>query len=251
MILYKYYPPERFDILRDRFVYFSHPNRFNDPFELEPHLESVNITPAKAEILAKSLQQSGLSFTKEEILANTETDAHRRKAIEELKQNLLILSLSEEPDNLLMWAHYAAAHTGFVVGFDTAIDSFVNRADGRSRHLSKVRYSTHRPSAESVFDVQEQEVRLTKSVEWMHEKEWRMFEAPFNADGDSVDPQNSSCWPFRFLPDVVVRVVLGARVSKATEEKIRGIVHTPEYGHVKLIRSVIDERQFRLNPQED
>ena len=29
-----------------------------------------------------------------------------------------VLSLSETPNNLLMWAHYAAGHTGFVLALD-------------------------------------------------------------------------------------------------------------------------------------
>jgi hypothetical protein len=246
LILYKYYPPERISVLLDRFVYFSHPSRFNDPFELEPHLEAVHITERHLEIVAKTFQVKGQEFNTDEILATLESERERREQIDALKEHLLILSLSEEPDSLLMWAHYGVAHTGFVIGFDMSKDTFALRADGLPRALAKVRYSTHRPSAASIYEVREDELRLTKSVEWMHEKEWRMFESPFNADAESSDA-TKMCWPFRFDPDVIERVILGARISDDTNLKVQEILAAPEYKHVKIFQCQIDRQQFRLN----
>lgn len=249
LILYKYYPPERKNFLKEQILCFSHPNRFNDPFELEPYFEAVTIGPRMAQIFAERFtKDDGSRYTPEELLSQFETDQARREAIDELKQNLLILSMSEECDSLLMWAYYAKAHTGFAVGFDMSKDSIALRADGRSRQLSKVRYSTHRPTFETKFHAatQEKEIRLTKSVEWMHEKEWRMFESPFNADGDCLDG-DEMCWPFRFEPEVVERVILGARINADVETSLRDALSMPEYAHTKLLRCEVHQQQFRLN----
>jgi hypothetical protein len=42
------------------------------------------------------------------------------------------------------------------------------------------------------------------------------------------------------------RVLLGARIAHETEQRIRKVLMQPEYQHVKLIRVLIDEREFRL-----
>jgi hypothetical protein len=40
-----------------------------------------------------------------------------------------ILSLTEKRDNLLMWAHCAAQHTGYFIGFDTTHEYWNNFGD--------------------------------------------------------------------------------------------------------------------------
>ena len=84
-----------------------------------------------------------------------------------------ILCLSEQiasPDNLTMWAHYARAHSGFAIQFDTKHEFFKNR------FIRRVDYSKERPvftreksSLETIQTV------LVKSEEWRPEAEWRMF----------------------------------------------------------------------------
>ncbi|MFQ2730618.1 hypothetical protein ACK3YQ_08160 [Aeromonas caviae] len=41
MLLYKYLPPERIDVLKNRSIRFSQPIAFNDPFEFKPVIEST------------------------------------------------------------------------------------------------------------------------------------------------------------------------------------------------------------------
>jgi hypothetical protein len=41
MILYKYLPPVRSDVLRHRTVRFTQPGDFNDPFEFRPRTQSA------------------------------------------------------------------------------------------------------------------------------------------------------------------------------------------------------------------
>jgi len=245
LILYKYYPPQRSHILRDRCVFFSHATRFNDPFELEPHVEAVT-TPDIALQVAQDYWRSDPKVNVAETVAFLQSERRKREEIDKLKQNLVILSLAEKPDSLLMWAHYASSHTGFVLGFNMSKESFMRRAGKRPRQLAKVRYSTHRPSVAMLSDLREEDMRLTKSVDWMHEQEWRVFESPLNADGEAVDPQ-ATCWPFHFEPEVIDSVVLGARIETHTEKEIRTALAGPGYEHVKLLRCSINPQQFRLD----
>lgn len=85
MILYKYYGHESGNAaLETRRLGFRVPLYFNDPFEASVIL--------------------GESFT-----------ANR---IQETLRSTAILSLTRNPLNSLMWAHYAAEHKGFVIGYE-------------------------------------------------------------------------------------------------------------------------------------
>ena len=93
-------------------------------------------------------------------------------------------------------------------------------------------------------EIREQDMLLTKSDHWKHEREWRMFENVFNSDENS--PIVPGVWGFRFQSKAVDRVLLGARIAHDTEQRIRKVLVQPEYHHVKLISVLIDEREFRL-----
>ena len=156
MVFYKYVSPERIDILQNRLIRFTQPNAMNDPFEAKPHFyklgskekfaknyaevirkypyrvwvdycrvlgndtgrfalaKKVENDPDYAEWLHKSLHKQD----REDLLHNL------RQRSNDLHNNFGILSLSETPDNLLMWAHYAAGHTGFVLVLDSSHDFF-------------------------------------------------------------------------------------------------------------------------------
>jgi len=103
-ILYKYYPPERMDFFETFTVRFTCPEDFNDLFD--------------------STWRGRTS----------DTDAFFRES--RFRKRLGILCLTEDPDNQLMWVHYAARHSGSVVGFDTGAEVF-SEGDGA---LQKVRY---------------------------------------------------------------------------------------------------------------
>ena len=170
-------------------------------------------------------------------------DEHLPLTIRRIKDNRFIFSLTETWDDLLMWAHYAVSHTGVVVGFDVTPGCFDPDSVYTGRQLSKVRYSTHRPSYLILADVDVDEVLLTKSIEWAHEKEWRMFDSPRNAHGPATLP---NCYPFRFQPNAVREVVVGARGSAGSCDCIAAVLRAEHYRHVELFRCVIDERQFRV-----
>ena len=104
MILYKYVSQTAgIKILENNSIGFSQPCYFNDPFEVEsayPSDEPDNIVDS----LFYRIRTRG------------------KKHI--WKQNTGILSLTRQPMNPLMWAHYGAGHTGMVIGIDPSITEF-------------------------------------------------------------------------------------------------------------------------------
>lgn len=62
------------------------------------------------------------SSLEEFVLNNLDKEAFKEETINSFIQilglHIGVLSLTEDPNNLLMWAHYAKSHTGFVLEFD-------------------------------------------------------------------------------------------------------------------------------------
>jgi len=243
VILYKYYPADRADVLERRIIYFSHPSAFNDPFELAPYFR-----PSIPERLHKILKED-LNYPPRELPKHYEDMTVRSKLerakLEDEHKHTLVFSMSEEADQFMKWAYYATGHSGFAIGFHSDHERLKNRLDGGSRRLQQVNYATLRPAVDRFDELREQEMLLTKSTHWMHEKEWRMFESPFNSDENhSVVP---GVWGFRLEPATVNEVVLGARIVVSTEQRILTALSTPAFKHVLVRRIVLDEEQFRLN----
>ena len=132
--LYKYFPPERINVLEEMEIRFTPPSDFNDTFD------SHYLVPRSQGPKGK--------------IARTQ-----------LRNRLGIFCLTEKPDNHLMWVHYARNHSGFVLGFD-ARAPFFNRDN---RCMDKVKYQ----KGPKVFSEADIDVCFYKGDEWDYEHEWR------------------------------------------------------------------------------
>lgn len=133
-VLYKYFPPERIDVLETMQFRFSSPSQFNDTFDTH-------------------------------YLVPTSQGPKARVARRWLRNQLGIFCLTEKPDNHLMWVHYARNHTGFVLGFNARAPFFQEN----DRVLRKVIYE----SGPRVFSEPDVNVCFYKSNAWTYEQEWR------------------------------------------------------------------------------
>jgi len=193
--LYKY---ERVNLqtienLTNRVIWFSRPERFNDPYDPPP--------PYPSELNDEELQIICDFFSKR-IAGKDESDARylqdgkvnnefrllTTKILTEVVAESLNVSdigiscFSSIHDEFLMWSHYADGHRGFCLEFDTTLEPF-NRA-------REVVYSETYPLINLANMIVEEhskgdpytikELLLTKSFQWSYEKEWRVFN-----DGDT------------------------------------------------------------------
>lgn len=196
--LYKYVAGERIDILLNGQIRFSQPSAWNDPFELQPFYEDHKPKNPFFELnrlgkLIKQIQESN-EIPKEEI---EEYEQERKRITKEdiysfIHKNIIGLSLTEDKDNLLMWAHYAANHSGFVIEFDTSHNFFHND----NKHLFKVTCDESRPQVKTsefaslitdLVGLIKEDKKIPKkyfnkiskvfrkSNDWEYEKEWRLI----------------------------------------------------------------------------
>src|SRR3989442_9692608 len=187
-VLYKYLPPERIDILENMELRFSSPSEFNDTFDTDYQIPKSQGSKGKAARLL-------------------------------LKNRLGILALTEQPDNHLMWVHYARNHTGFVLGFNARDDFF--RENGRI--LRKVIYR-NRPK---VFTEADSSVCFYKSDEWEHEQEWRCVREFQRSDPRAV----------QIDPRLVTHIVFGSRMEPWQIARIMQYATAYEMTHTKFLLS--------------
>jgi hypothetical protein len=147
-----------------------------------------------------------------------------------------------------MWAHYANRHQGFLIDFDEHHQWFHQGYEGfvELGHLRKVRYSKRRPYA-SMDELDEVDLLLTKSVQWRYEREMRLV-MPLNRCAQRLTGAPFDICLFTLPPACVAGITLGCRASKATEDRLRGILSSGgRYSHVILRRAEVDRSTFRLN----
>jgi hypothetical protein len=170
--LFKYLHPDRTAVLRDATIRFTSPKVLNDPFELKPHISAFS-GPEYVSSPVDDLLRERYTKLPEQVrmivslkiylnLAEAKMPAVKlegkrrldilvpgiRNALNQTLEDMLgTLCLAESPTSLLMWAHYADSHQGFVVEFDPKFPFFNQRLSPNDdlRHLRKVIYKDTRP----------------------------------------------------------------------------------------------------------
>ena len=235
--LFRYFPREASNIFAKRELWFSSPADFNDPFEALPRNEDVlqQLVEQKLhEVWALSDPHESFGTfkqknePKEELLMAMcqETQADVQKQV---SKRFHIACFSEEGTNLLMWAHYASSHRGFVVEFDVRHDLF------SSGDLYKVRYSADRPSIPKLGQLLEP--FLCKSLDWEYEAEYRLIrEVKTLTPGGRLGPNRKDGTYDYFAPlpiESVKSVFLGVRMPPADREEILTSLQASDACHIR------------------
>jgi hypothetical protein len=279
--LYKYFAPERYSFFTDLRVRYSQLGAFNDPFEGRPEITSLSnkedILATMSRVLPEEIKRAydqlpphvrpAISFN--QVLALAE---HLAKVKEpemlgalqsigsvagsfftgKIDQLLGVFCLSEVPDSLLMWAHYASSHTGFVVEFDALHPSFHERKSDEDdlRHIRRVYYRDARPSA-PLSDMSAIELFLVKSGHWGYEREWRIVR-PL---ADAIATVPTLPYPialFEAPPAAVTGVIMGCRMSDQAAATLRqAVLANSTLSSLRIRRAVADSSHFLLRFEDD
>lgn len=179
-----------------------------------------------------------------------------------MNREIGVLSLTEKPCNLLMWAHYANKHKGFVIEFDDNHSFFDQRTKpGELRgHLIKVRYSKQRPEI-ILYDPNLSDLEnlnnwinnflCVKSDHWEYEQEWRMFYTLRECKNKIKKGTQEIC----LIPlplDCIKGIILGFNMKEENKHELVDLLKSDKkYSHIKLSQTELDEKEFRLNIIED
>lgn len=176
--LYKYTKYFGLETISSGAIRLSPPETLNDPFEhsinSEVEEELMNDTP-----LVDLGIFNNYSLNPEVIRAI------KLQLINGDLSSYGIVSLSETPRNLLMWAHYADEHQGVCIGYKKNLFSELNDKKATDLEIEKylpvkVNYDNRRPQklrgSASRNDILKKQILsqlLTKSDDWIYEKEHR------------------------------------------------------------------------------
>lgn len=272
MILYKYLPPSRLDVLLGSKIRFTQLGDLNDPFENQPHIDELALREAFDAFVDHNLDRmlreeldntiggqqliSNQCFLKLAITrgsyAGSILSVIEREFPNLLKDMLIhaenqalgALSLSEVNTHPLMWGHYADGHRGYVLGFDSESPSFCQeQKEGKSRrHLQRVVY-TDSPPKIRFEDIQGTELFFTKGSAWKYEAEWRML-LPLSESDETIPSSPFPIHLFRFPPESVSEIILGARMTNENRAKIEAFVSSrKEYSHVSICQAVAETKE--------
>jgi Protein of unknown function (DUF2971) len=155
-------------------------------------------------------------------------------------ENVGILSLSEMPDNELMWAHYADSHTGIVLCFDEQ-HGFFNRRRSENDEFYFVRRVVYsdRPAV-SMATLDGDALLVTKGTKWAYEREWRMI-VPLKDAMRSLPVGRDTVHLFAFPPDAMRGIIIGAHATVDIEGSLQNLLNDrPELRHIHLSRAMLD-----------
>jgi len=273
-LLYKYRScSERtFEIFTSRKLYFARAEQLNDPLDSQIDIQTEYSRAQKE--MAKRLshedheRKAFLLF-----LLNSrsfsEKDSGRRISLNEALQrwirHLGILSLSKNANDALLWAHYAAGHTGVCLGFAADEITFAGTVRaGEVEYVHSPRYvelffslveelgkfvrpwedasSYSDELGEKFYSKQITEITrenlFVKSEKWKYEEEFRIvLEESGLRDYD---------------PRLLREIVFGTKAHDADIKRIVDILRTPEWQHVRMkkVRHVSGTFEFEVTDYE-
>ena len=283
MDFYKYVPEERIDILQNRLIRFTQPLALNDPFEARPDFYTLGkkgLASAYAEMIRRAPYRvwkdykrvTGTDLDRWAFANKLKTDpdyaeqlykalGHQdilpnlRERFYKLHNDAGILSLSETPDNLLMWAHYAAGHTGFVLALDGSHGFFKGTVflPGFAKP-ERVEYRLERPrmtAEETSEEAALRDIFFVKGSKWEYEKEWRYLNNLTDAHKKIVVTNGHDVHLFRLPPKCIKGVILGCYSSEELKNEIVELCRDdPEFGHLRIQQALISETHYSITIED-
>lgn len=277
MKLYKYFHPDRIDVLRNGKIRFSQPGAFNDPYEMQMYIDkdllSCDLTALMEQEfkdiiwkeykkLPKNIKDKmSFNYFWQQAVAKK---SHVIQKIDEFSTHLPnqlndkifqpnadkvigVLCLTERKDNLLMWAHYALDHKGFVIEFDTQHPFFNHDLHNEKPYhrLNKVNYSEEVPKT-SLLDLESFDFILTKSLDWRYEEEWRMIR-PLKENNEKISATPFDLYLFSIPCEAIIKIILGCRHSIELKSTIQKLIAERRLSHVILEEAKLNRSKFGLN----
>lgn len=204
------------DIFAKSELMFSSPKAFNDPFDCQ--LQPV-LYPTEAEVhafLTRMLPKAATADI-DRLVANAMKDPKKFADILEAEiqfDDKGVLCLSQEPDNIVLWSHYADNHAGVCLKFDMLQD-----LDFFSIPLHVI-YDQSYPVYNHMTQQSDivQKMIKTKYSDWSYEKELRIFK---QAKG-----------VYTFKKQALVEVIFGCATPQKEIDRIKQIGAINGYTHM-------------------
>ncbi|MGY4163831.1 DUF2971 domain-containing protein [Luteibacter sp. PvP120] len=229
-------------LLLDNQLWLATPNTFNDPFDgkasYQVNLRGADLRQALERWhrrVAREGSQAAKAWVRTEDVAEPSRVERRYANMNErMRENLGVCSLSTDPANPLMWAHYTGDHRGVCVQLRPANDPATLLAH-------KMEYSSEYPVLSNMLEPADARAAilpvLRKSKDWEYEKEWRIV---------GLNEPNALR---SFRPQALTAVIFGIRSTEDSRAYVRDLMDERERRYScrpHLFQAVADERTYRI-----
>lgn len=238
--------------IMDSAIWFSKPGDFNDLFDCSPSYSIEGPTSAFKEYMKRVARKERPLLNRQELRSHlAEVSKNQllyckspafltkiRENVQKIMNEFGVLSLSTKPNQVLMWSHYAASHTGICLRFSRVQEDFVFSTARR------VIYCAERPIVNPILDAPDTIVAkfiLSKANFWAYEDEWRVVTSPLSSLQIGSGPGLIA-----YNPSLLDGIILGARISKSNAADVVSWVRGRKHP-VKLFRSVPNFHSFQLD----
>jgi hypothetical protein len=203
------------DIVVGSKLYLSSPLSFNDPFDLAGKVVFNGEVTELRKRVEKLVIEQGVKRRDRKSAVGRLMNGGRTKllnAIEDVfRKNIEstgVISLSSNPQSILMWSHYSNNHKGIAIQFDATKDLAVFKSS------LKVNYSDDYPIIDWVYNFQEglSYNLVNKFSEWQYEQEQRIIKV--GAAGKSLS----------FDPKALTGIIIGSEAGPDVTEFVRQLI---------------------------
>ena len=218
--MYKYYAFDEWtqNIFERNEIYFQSPDCFNDPFDSKISTTYEGTEEQRISSLKERWRKGPAKDAKEKDLHSQAVECVRKgedvplllrdaeRSVERLRKRMGIFCMTSERDNILMWSHYAEAHTGFCLEFKTANPFFL-----RAWPIEEESYRPDRPCLNLIEPPDRDKIvqaLLTKGIGWKYEHEWRIVD---HKKGPGAQ---------RYPSEALSGVILGCRISPENRQRM-------------------------------
>lgn len=218
------------DIFKNKQLFFSSPKIFNDPFDCQLDTDP-NVTNSDIVVFLDRALPSASNDEKQFLLQTAINNPIevRQILIDAVKfEDNGILCLSQSPDNIVLWSHYASYHEGVCLKFDMSkdLDFFLTPL--------YVEYSVDYPKYNHLTSPQGHVIQLikTKYIDWSYEKELRIYKKKHG--------------PVDFNKEALVEVIFGLKTSDDEIKRIKEMMNKYGFNHLRYSKADRLHGEFKL-----
>lgn len=225
MIIYKYLTVEKADewLIGEDSILLTPPKHLNDLLEFRIRREPADMDEKRAlfDLFQNEKPSPHLSF--EEYLAHTSSKDYIDSEAEYLRNGMSevsgVVSLTSDPSNELMWAHYGL-NSGVAIGYKAEAAEELHGLRGRGLPLGLALEVTYDDSVIPMKkDFTDATLRLcTKRKCWAYENEWRIL-APLKGAA-SKERDDKTYYALPACREQIAHVVFGANAGQAFIERM-------------------------------
>ena len=232
--LYKYRSLGDFTnkILCDNELYYSRPNRFNDPFDCQLISENKFSRKMIQDFLRKNILNINRQDLRNKAIYYDKNPSIFKKlvtdALEKSSLNSGVSCFAGSNDNILMWSHYANSHNGICIKFDIleSIELFLLPIE--VKYTDNYPVYNHLKNNKNLIEFMFQ----TKAKCWEYENELRIIK---NNSGN-----------YKFNKSSIIEISFGCNVSTLDIEKYKQLILDNNFTNATFKKAIPSKKEFKL-----